>query len=656
MGFVAVVPAAASAAGSYSIAAMGAFPGGSKLGSEAYAVNGSGQIVGSSGISVDQVRGFSYTPSAGMVNLGVLPGGSLWSSQAFGVNDNGEVVGASSTAHDRLRSFSYTPSGGMVDLGRLPGGYDSTARGVNDSGQIVGDSTIGSTAHAFSYTSSRGMVDLGRLPGATGGAVAFAVNNSGEIVGDSGTAGGAAHAFSYTPAGGMVDLGTLPGVSDSRAVAVNDEGEIVGYGGTGVSEHAFSYTPSGGMVDLGRLPGGTGALAYGVNDSGQIVGTSLMANGDFHAFSYTPAGGMVDLGTLPGDSDSSALGVNDQGEIVGSSTNAAGVGHAVLWQMGRPTTTSVNCSPQNIVAGQSTTCTATVSDAGGGAPATPTGTVSFGSDSPGNFVGGTCALSGNNGTANCQVSYTPTAVASGQHELAALYAGDTASATSSGQTVVTVARRVTSTSVSCAPSTALVLVATTCTATVTDIDLGTPTTPTGKVTFATNKSGKFSAESCSLADAGTSATCRVTYTAHQVVTGQHTITASYGGASAHASGGGQTILEVLGRSTSTTLVCEQATLAVGQSTTCTATVTDTSAGQAITPSGAVKLKGSKTDSFTGSPCKLSGSDGTATCQVTYRPVAVGNGAHTITASYVGDTRHQASTGQTTIAVSQVGTT
>jgi hypothetical protein len=189
-----------------------------------------------------------------------------------------------------------------------------------------------------------------------------------------------------------------------------------------------------------------------------------------------------------------------------------------------------------------------------------------------------------------------------------------------------------------------------------DSDLGTPITATGTVTFASNKSGKFSAGSCTLAGTGASAGCHVTYTPHQVVTGQHTITASYVGDGAHASGGAQTILLVLGRSTSTTLVCQQATLPAGQTTTCTATVTDTSTGQAITPSGAVKLKGNKTGSFTGSPCKLSGSDGTAACQVTYTPTAVGSGTHTITAYYVGDARHQASTGQSTIVVSQAGTT
>ena len=51
------------------------------------------------------------------------------------------------------------------------------------------------------------MIDLGTLGGITSHAVA--VNESGEVVGDSAIAGDTAtHAFSWTAAGGMVDLGT----------------------------------------------------------------------------------------------------------------------------------------------------------------------------------------------------------------------------------------------------------------------------------------------------------------------------------------------------------------------------------------------------------------------------------------------------------------
>jgi probable HAF family extracellular repeat protein len=125
------------------------------------------------------------------------------------------------------------------------------------------------------------------------------VNASGQVFGLSTIAGGENRAFLWTLAGGMTNLGLLPGHDYSEANAVNDSGQVVGLSGSFAENvvHAFSWTQAGGMIDLGTL-GGTSSVAVAVNAGGQVVGRSHTA-GEFatHGFSWTQASGMVDLGT-----------------------------------------------------------------------------------------------------------------------------------------------------------------------------------------------------------------------------------------------------------------------------------------------------------------------------------------------------------------------
>jgi probable HAF family extracellular repeat protein len=69
-------------------------------------------------------------------NLGSL-GGNF--SVANGINDSGQVVGESWTSTLQSHAFFYD-NGTMTDLGILPGGVRSEAYGINDAGQIVGNS------------------------------------------------------------------------------------------------------------------------------------------------------------------------------------------------------------------------------------------------------------------------------------------------------------------------------------------------------------------------------------------------------------------------------------------------------------------------------------------------------------------------------------
>jgi probable HAF family extracellular repeat protein len=302
---------------------------------EAHAVNEAGQVVGfiytdlgGSSIpstpraSESDVRAFSWTAAGGMIDLGTL-GGTFSSARA--VNDAGQVVGFSQTAGGADHAFSWTGAGGMIDLGTLGGGF-STATAVNQAGQVIGFSqTAGGAERAFSWTATGGMIDLGTLGGDL--SAPSAINDSGQVVGFSRTAGGADHAFSWTAADGMIDLGTLGG-SSSGATAINDSGQVVGFSRTADgAEHAFSWTAAGGMIDLGAVGSLGGATA--INDAGQVVGST--AFGALRAFSWTAASGMINLGSLGGDLSFPAA-LNESGQVVGSSSAGDGFMHAVLWR------------------------------------------------------------------------------------------------------------------------------------------------------------------------------------------------------------------------------------------------------------------------------------------------------------------------------------
>jgi probable HAF family extracellular repeat protein len=189
--------------------------------SAAIAVSDLGQVVGSSGS-----HAFYWTPAVGMVDLGTLGGDQ---TIANGINRLGQVFGISRTALGYDHPFVWTQTGGMTDLGTLPGGTEAYAAAESDAGQIVGwsqtkDPGVG---HAFSWTRDGGMIDLGTLGGDY--SAAAEVNNFGQVVGQSTTSDGMLHAFSWTRRSGIVQLDEgLETDSGTFATALNDLGDIVG--------------------------------------------------------------------------------------------------------------------------------------------------------------------------------------------------------------------------------------------------------------------------------------------------------------------------------------------------------------------------------------------------------------------------------------------
>ncbi|HSM58366.1 MAG TPA: clostripain-related cysteine peptidase [Candidatus Sulfomarinibacteraceae bacterium] len=219
----------------------------------------------------------------------------------------------------------------ITDLGTLGGA--TTARGINELGQVVGNSGV----HAFlwlpdpAYGLPAGMNELGTLGGNV--SAAYDINDQGQVAGWANTTGGDRRAFLWLPQpdydlpAGMNDLGHLGG-STSQAYAINNEGHVAGASSLANGDtHAFRWMNSV-MTDLGTL-GGSFSLAHGLNDQGQIVGEALVENDDaYHPFLWH-GGSMIALPTLGGGEDSAALDINDAGDVVGYSEDP--VDQPILW-------------------------------------------------------------------------------------------------------------------------------------------------------------------------------------------------------------------------------------------------------------------------------------------------------------------------------------
>ena len=177
------------------------------------------------------------------------------------INNMGQSAGGYSTPTGNVSFFWVPGVAGLQDIGSL--GYGRTGvRGLNDNGQIVGESAVLSdgTQHAYLWTpgaidgiaGNPQMKDLGTLGGTR--SWGRGINKAGVVVGRSKLAGSNTldRAFRWDSAGGIKDLndatltpskGTFSEFREARKIS--DRGYIVGDGviKKGGYTHAFLLTP-----------------------------------------------------------------------------------------------------------------------------------------------------------------------------------------------------------------------------------------------------------------------------------------------------------------------------------------------------------------------------------------------------------------------------
>lgn len=275
-------------------------------GAQPVAINDAGQVAGTF-VPGDAVCGpdgcrpvghaFLYTPGATdgiptnpqMKDLGALQG--LPGTQAVAMNASGQVVGVAMDDFGNARAFLWTagatdgdPSNPqMKDLGLAPGLVSGFAQGINNAGQVVGVGFDAANGYHALYWHDGVVDDLG--PGS-----ANAISNDPVPL-----------IFGQDDLGLVAWRGGIPeylnfpaGFGATFASALNTAGEFVG----AAFLHAYAYQ-GGGWHMLPELDGATDSIARSINDSGWSVGRMYIGNLEQHAVLWrrplipTPVGTFV---------------------------------------------------------------------------------------------------------------------------------------------------------------------------------------------------------------------------------------------------------------------------------------------------------------------------------------------------------------------------
>jgi probable HAF family extracellular repeat protein len=229
----------------------------------AHGINDNGWIVGSGNTESERDYAFLWSAGTGLKTLdSLLSTNSGWDLfAASAINDAGQIVGTGE-ADGAVEGYVWNP---IADPGSVPtplmpfaGGGGVEPYAINANGWVAGAVLPTTDPHvaflarppvgglAGLPTGGYVMTNLGTLPGDTN-AEAYGINVANQVVGQSGDVDGiGGRAFIYSN-GTMTDLNTLIDPSSgwvlNAARAINDDGQITGYGTIGGTTHAFLLTP-----------------------------------------------------------------------------------------------------------------------------------------------------------------------------------------------------------------------------------------------------------------------------------------------------------------------------------------------------------------------------------------------------------------------------
>lgn len=215
----------------------------------------------------------------------------------FGIiemNNTGQVIGNMKLGDGSLQPFIYQ-NGTYTNFRSVCNGADVDMADINDSGVIVG-----TLIHE---------APEGCCPRYT--------------------------AFVWRPGTGLTDLDSVQPNGLSRAIAINNNGCVIGETEDATGFKAYIWSGAEGMQVIPTF-GGNYSEAYDINNNDQVLGSAQNASADWSPFTYDTSG-IVNLASLGVTGTVSAI--NDSGQICGRLCEPlpAAWPHGFLWDETRGT-------------------------------------------------------------------------------------------------------------------------------------------------------------------------------------------------------------------------------------------------------------------------------------------------------------------------------
>ena len=291
------------------MASLGKLPGGTF--SYASAMNQAGVLVGDGDTGNGRPQSWVTTPS-GLLNFFPNSGGN---THAIGINNAGVICGyytkslSGNTGSWRGALWTADPKDPTryreMDLPAIPGTNNKYTQAIpfafNEHGQAAGwavNDVIGQHGSFWNNDAAHSIVDLGVFPG-DWSSIAWGMNDLGQVVGESHPPGGSrAVIWNNDAAHTAFELPLPAGDNYGTASKINNLGQVLGT--TGVSDPATGNVNAtrvvvwrdGAVFEVQQLLDASGAgwtvtAVTGINNVGQISGYGII-NGETHGFILTP--------------------------------------------------------------------------------------------------------------------------------------------------------------------------------------------------------------------------------------------------------------------------------------------------------------------------------------------------------------------------------